>query len=199
MATRFRSPEEAKRPRGVGATHGIGVLSTRRALEALERLLEEEAVQAGVMPIDWDEWQRMYGSLSTAPYLSLVMKRPSTAEPGSTDGGHRERLLAVKDAERPAQMHAYLAKQIARILMLPLTAVEANRPISAMGFDSLMAIELRKQLETDLKVNIPMARLIQGPTPAELGAVIYQQLFAQGEAKTSIAAAPAEGFDEGVL
>ena len=52
MATRFQAKEESKRHGRTGATKGVGLLSTRRALEALERLLEDGAVQAGVMPID---------------------------------------------------------------------------------------------------------------------------------------------------
>ena len=45
-----------------------------------------------------------------------------------------------------------------------------------MGFDSLMSIELKNQIETDLGVSIAMARLIQGPTLLELADWVLQLL-----------------------
>ena len=73
MAIRFQAREEFKRQARTGINTGVGVLPTRRALEALERVLEDDAVQAGVMPIDWEAWQRSYANVAVAPYLSLLI------------------------------------------------------------------------------------------------------------------------------
>ena len=70
----------------------------------------------------------------------------------------------------------YLAKQMSRILKVSLASVEYETPISNMGFDSLMSIELKNQIETDLGVSVAMARLIQGPTLLELTDWVMQLL-----------------------
>jgi aryl carrier-like protein len=179
----------------------MGVLPTRRALEALERLLEEGAVQAGVMPTDWASWHRAYGSLAAAPYLSLLISGIDSGTPSQTaDGVTRERILGARSETRAAIVESYLAKQTARILKVPLASVDRETPILQMGFDSLMSIELKNKIETDLGVSIGMARLIQGPTLVELTDWVMHLLVAAQSAIATTADSSSVGeFEEGVL
>jgi acyl carrier protein len=201
MATRFQDKEESKRHGRTGAIKGVGSFSSHRALEALERLLEEDAVQVGVMPIDWRVWQQSYGSLAVAPYLSLLV----SVEGSVVTGRHandkiREQISAAQPERRGEMVNDYLAKETARILKLPLASVDPEKPISNLGFDSLMSIELKNQIDIDLGVNVAMARLIQGPTLRELTDWVIESLaFAQSAAAT-VADAPAiNEFEEGEL
>ena len=45
-------------------------------------------------------------------------------------------------------------------------------PLSALGLDSLQAAELRQAIEIELGVSLPIASLIEGPSPAALAAEI---------------------------
>ncbi|MBV9878398.1 MAG: type I polyketide synthase [Verrucomicrobia bacterium] len=201
MATRFQDKEESKRHGRTGAIKGVSSFSSHRALEALEHLLEQDAVQVGVMPIDWRAWQQSYGSLAVAPYLSLLV----SAEGSVVTGRHandkiREQILAAQPERRGEMVNDYLAKETARILKLPLASVDPEKPMSNLGFDSLMSIELKNQIDIDLGVNVAMARLIQGPTLRELTDWVIESLaFAQSAAAT-VADAPAiNEFEEGEL
>jgi myxalamid-type polyketide synthase MxaC len=201
MATRFQATEESKRHGRTGATKGVGVLPTRRALEALERLLEDGAVQAGVLPIDWAAWQRSYGSLSVAPYLSLLIFGSDFGTPSKIANGEcREHILAARPGTRAEMLRAYLAKQMARILKVSLASVESETPIPNMGFDSLMSIELKNQIESDLGVSVAMARLVQGPTLMELADWVMPLLVAaQSAGATAAAGSSVNEIEEGVL
>jgi phthiocerol/phenolphthiocerol synthesis type-I polyketide synthase D len=177
MATRFQTAEEHKRHGRTGATRGVGALSTQRALGALDALLNRHAdrAQAGVVPIDWAEWQRAYGSLANTPYVSLlVAPRASTptAGAGSADAMHRVRIAETAPEGRPAALQEYLTLIAARILRVPGATVDTAVPISALGFDSLMSVELRNQIERDLGTSVPMASLIQGPSLAEVAELL---------------------------
>ncbi len=65
-------------------------------------------------------------------------------------------------------VNSYLTEEMARILKVSLPSVDREKPIVNMGFDSLMSIELKNQIETDLGVSVAMSRLIQSPTISEL-------------------------------
>ena len=69
-----------------------------------------------------------------------------------------------------------------------------------MGFDSLMSIELKNQIETDLGVSVAMARLIQGPTLLELADWVMHLLAAPqlADATAAVVSSVSE-FEEGVL
>jgi hypothetical protein len=112
----------------------------------------------------------------------------------------RERLRCAEPKVRTEIVADYLAKQIAWILKVPLASVDQGKPIVNLGFDSLMSLELKNQIETDLGASIAMARLIQGPTISELRDwVLSQFLEAQtGDAADAVGALASE-FEEGVL
>ena len=201
MAIRFQAREDFKRQTRTGTNTGVGVLPTRRALEALERVLEDDAVQAGVMPIDWEAWQRSYANVAVAPYLSLLISGDHAGVAlKPSDGECRKRMLAAPPEARGEIVTDYLTKQIARILKVPLVSVDSEKPIFTMGFDSLMTIELKNQIEVDLGVSVAMGRLIQGPTLLELADWVMHLLSAAQVADaTPTVHSPVREFEEGVL
>jgi acyl transferase domain-containing protein len=202
MATQFQTREESKRQGRTGAIKGIGLLSTKGALEALEQLLEEGAVQAGVMSIDWASWQQAYGGLAIAPYLSLLISNAdSDVQFGKTNRvASREAILASQPESRAQMLGEYLTKALARILKIPAASVERDLPILNLGFDSLMSIELKNQLETDLGVSVSMARLLKGPTLMELTEAVLELLETLQSSEGAFAvAAQGNEFEEGVL
>jgi len=95
---------------------------------------------------------------------------------------------------------SYLAEEMARILKVPLASVDREKPIVNMGFDSLMSIELKNQIETDLGVSVPMARLIQSPTILELTDFVADLLGGSHDADATAAVGSSiDEFEEGVL
>jgi aryl carrier-like protein len=73
-------------------------------------------------------------------------------------------LAGLPVPERIARLDAFLADQVARVLALGGDAIDRNRSLMDMGLDSLMAMELRNRVESSLKVRLPVADLLKGPT-----------------------------------
>jgi acyl carrier protein len=78
------------------------------------------------------------------------------------------RVLTATGAERDALVAQYVIEQAARVLGLESEALDPRQPIASYGLDSLMAIELKNCIETDLAVVVPMVRFLDGPTSLEL-------------------------------
>jgi aryl carrier-like protein len=202
MAARLLTEEKSKGSPHEGIANGVGLLSTDQALRALERLLEDGAVQTGVMPMDWDTWQRWsYGSLTVPPYLSLLISgSDSGVQPKTNEEFNRENILNAHPESRMELVDGYLAKQMARIFKVALASVDREKSISNMGFDSLMSIELKNRIEADLGVSVAMARLIQGPTLSELTTWVTDVLAArESDEAVATIGLPVSEFEEGVL
>ena len=54
--------------------------------------------------------------------------------------------------------------------------LELHEPLINSGFDSLMAVELKSRIETDLAVVVSVGNLLQGYSMAQLGARIIEQI-----------------------
>ena len=77
--------------------------------------------------------------------------------------------LAGLDTEAAlALLKTAVAEEAANILRLPAAAVDPLRPLSELGMDSLMAVELRLALETRLRIDLPLVSLAEGTSVASI-------------------------------
>ena len=109
-----------------------------------------------------------------------------------------DRLLALASEERTAAVEVYLQAQVARVLNLTPPQVSLNRSITQFGLDSIMAIELQNRVERALKVKIPVAQLIVGPTIVQLAENIISQIAA-GKQEQAIQPIDAPDFGDFAL
>jgi phthiocerol/phenolphthiocerol synthesis type-I polyketide synthase D len=93
---------------------------------------------------------------------------------------------------------AYPQQEAARVLGLPPERMEADAPLSALGFDSLMAVQLKNRIEADTGAVVPMIQFLQGLSVEQLVVPVLEAAEAMsGLAMT--AGDAAEAWEEGTL
>lgn len=80
----------------------------------------------------------------------------------------RSDLLVAEPAQQWSILSAYLRQQLARALKMPADRLNLEQPFTSLGLDSLMAMELKARIETDLGVNIPLVTFMEHPTIAQM-------------------------------
>ena len=85
-------------------------------------------------------------------------------------------------AEKTARLQTYLLAQIALTLGNDATKIDPDQPVTSLGIDSLMAMEIKSRVEAELGVELHMVQLLEGPSIADLVQILLPQL-ANGEAK----------------
>ncbi|MBI1357392.1 MAG: amino acid adenylation domain-containing protein [Acidobacteria bacterium] len=86
------------------------------------------------------------------------------------------------EAEAPESPRTFLQRQVAQALGLPLARLDADEPLNRLGLDSLMAVELRNRVELRYGVTVPMVKFLEGPSVAELAALVSERLAAKRDA-----------------
>ncbi len=81
-------------------------------------------------------------------------------------------------------VEGYLRTSVATVLGLEPEELDLDQPVSNLGMDSLMAIQLKNRLDKDLDVSIPMVAFLQGKTVEQLIDVALQQDQPEGDAST---------------
>jgi amino acid adenylation domain-containing protein len=97
------------------------------------------------------------------------------AAAGSEDGGwtaeiDRTALAGLGPAGRRQALESFVRQRAAGVLGLPLAEVTADRPLTALGLDSLSAVELKAGVEAALGVELPFADLLGGLSAAAVAA-----------------------------
>ena len=94
--------------------------------------------------------------------------------------------METADAPEPIRaIESYITQKVADILEVPLAKVDVHRPLNTLGIDSLMAMELKTDIEEDMGIEFPFEVLFLGASIADLRAhVLWQRTSGKGlEAK----------------
>jgi NAD(P)-dependent dehydrogenase (short-subunit alcohol dehydrogenase family)/acyl carrier protein len=202
MAARLPSTAVAQRAaHGIG---GIATSQGLRILESLlaEHLLEGSApspgdatsessarpsrvrlfppaqnVEIGVISVDWE--RLLHSALRSLKNGSLL-RDLSTATATLTGPKEKSKILSAvleaHAAERPTRLRGYLADLVASVAKLDAAKVDPQRPLTEMGFDSLMALEFRERIEGDLDVSIPVVALFRGDNVLDFADFLLAEL-----------------------
>ena len=108
-----------------------------------------------------------------------------TANAGHAHFSHRLAVLAAQPDKRLELLVSFLRDKVGRVLGANAAKVVVDKPLTEVGLDSLMAVELRNWIEGELRVNLPIVELMQGPTITRLGEVLLVQLTPEDVPGTS--------------
>jgi len=157
-------------------SQGVASFTPKQALSLLGRFIRDEPAHVGVMRMDWRLWGQSQASVSRR-FGQLVREETEGAEESLSGGSSvRQQLIAAGAAERVELMQTHLAAQVARVLGADLEKLDVDRPLTELGLDSLMAVELRNWIEGDLRLSLPTVELMRGPTVAQLAEILVEQL-----------------------
>jgi acyl transferase domain-containing protein/acyl-CoA synthetase (AMP-forming)/AMP-acid ligase II/acyl carrier protein len=102
------------------------------------------------------------------------------AEPEPVEMAEPFTLEGLLTAENKQQfIETYLRQQVSRALKLPLFKLDPQQPLNYLGFDSLMAIELKSRIETELGVSISVAEFLQTSSIVQLALQVWERLMPQ--------------------
>ena len=87
-----------------------------------------------------------------------------------------QRLKSAALDERRDLIAGYIRAQVSQVIgwATPGT-LDGDEPLTSLGLDSLMAVELRNRIQSDVGVAIPVAQLLQGPSVNQLSMAIFDQ------------------------
>jgi acyl transferase domain-containing protein/acyl carrier protein len=177
---------------------GSGFIAPAEALEAFGRAVVRPEAHVAIVSLDPARIAAQAGpGLRALLGLSAAATPAADAAPTQNPLVSLEMVRSVSPAERVALLRPYVHQEAARVLGFKASALDVETPLSALGFDSLMAVQFRNRVENDLAVDVPLAQLLSGPTVVQLTEELAARL---GGVDTVVMPAPAAiKWEEGSL
>ena len=88
----------------------------------------------------------------------------------------RQALLAVESEERQPMLELHLREEVAGLLGINTSIINARHPLTSAGIDSLAAVELKNLIEVTWGVNVPLVDFLQEMNIAQLATRIVNEL-----------------------
>ena len=129
------------------------------------------------------KYRQFYPAGTEAALLSeLGGEQTASSSTSNHAGEKRTALLAAEPAERFQLVQSYVTELVARVLGQTASKVDIQQPLSNLGLDSLMAVELKNRIATDLGVNIPMVTFLSGPSVEQAATQLLRLLTTEAPA-----------------
>jgi acyl carrier protein len=142
--------------------------------------LREEATQVAVLPVNWRQYHECHAAGAESRLLSeLVNQQASDPLQTVHPAAKREAILDVDTSQRGPLLQSYLSEQVARVLGLSALQLDIEQPLTNLGLDSLMAVELKNRISSDFGISIPMVKFLQGFSVAQAATQLLDQLTAE--------------------
>ncbi len=160
---------------------GKSVITPQQGLKIFARLLRDTPAQIGVLPVNWAEAFDAMGERKSAPFFSELLrevkpqrglkiddrgsKLADRESSGKPQASFLSQLNAAPKSQRWSLLQTFVREQSLKVLGLDAArAISLQRPLTELGLDSLMAVELRNALGKGVEQTLPATLLFDHPT-----------------------------------
>ncbi len=157
---------------------GLESFTPKEALSIFAKILNKNTVQLGASRVNWSGLARLNPATASSPTYSVVVNREKKAVSTSGDShSFRPKVIAAAPGDRLPLVADYICEQVAQVFGTTAAKIDRDTPLTQIGLDSLMAIELMNRLESNLGISLPMGQFLQGPNINELAIPVLDLLL----------------------
>ncbi len=175
------------------ARQGTTPLSPAEVVFLLESYLNAGAAQAMALRVDWSKWRQSFRGSQESPLLENIfaagVEGPETS---GTKSDWRLRIESAAPADRTEVIGHAVRDVVGSVLRVKPEGLRPDQPLTDLGLDSLMAVEIENSLESAIGVALPPASLMRARTIGQIATLIAEHMGgATAERPAAAPAAPA--------
>ena len=159
---------------------GSKMITSAQAMQAMEKALDLNPTQLGVMNADWTLLLKAMGGKPVPRFESLLV-----ASAGSGAEGGLGHLESLEPEERREALHPVVIAQVARVLGTQPQRLDSSQSLIDMGLDSLMSLQLRNWAKSTLNVTLASSTLMEQPSVETLITLLSNSMQPKGEEASS--------------
>ncbi len=154
------------------ARQGTTELSPGEVISILESSLRAGNAQVAAIRVDWAKWRTFFRGMQENPLLQRIFATVETHESGGATSDWRNRIEAAAPDEKEAVIAQAVREVVGSVLRVKPDTLRDDQPLTDLGLDSLMGVEIENSLEAAVGVALPPASLMRARTIGQIATVI---------------------------
>jgi len=143
----------------------------------MESFLGANSTQVAAIRVDWAKWRQSFRGMQENPLVERIFASGvEIQEAGGGSGDWRGRIQAAGPDERPAVVGQAVRDVVGSVLRVKPDSLREDQPLTDLGLDSLMGVEIENLIESSIGVALPPTSLMRARTIGQIASLICEHL-----------------------
>ncbi|HSI14073.1 MAG TPA: SDR family NAD(P)-dependent oxidoreductase [Chthoniobacter sp.] len=176
------------------AKQGTYELSPGEVVSILESSLVAGNAQVAAIRVDWAKWRQFFRGGQENPLFERILTAVEGQESGGGTSDWRPRIESASPEEREGVIAQAVREVVGSVLRVKPDSLRDDQPLTDLGLDSLMGVEIENSLEAAIGVALPPTSLMRARTIGQIASLIAGHMGGKtgATAPAAAAAAPVE-------
>ena len=158
---------------------GATPLTPGEVVFLLESFLNAGATQALALRVDWAKWRQAFRGSQENPTLERIFAAVSEGpETSGTKSDWRLKIESATPGDRTEVIGQAVRDVVGSVLRVKPEGLRYDQPLTDLGLDSLMAVEIENSIESVIGVALPPASLMRARTIGQIATLIAEHMGA---------------------
>ena len=158
------------------ARQGTTELSPREVMGLLESSLTAGDTQVMAIRVDWAKWRQFFRGMQENPLLERIFAAVESQETSGATSDWRIKVESAAPEELEGIIGQAVRDAVGSVLRVKPDTLRDDQPLTELGLDSLMGVEIENLIESAIGVALPPASLIRARTIGQIVALIAEHM-----------------------
>jgi NADPH:quinone reductase-like Zn-dependent oxidoreductase/acyl carrier protein/SAM-dependent methyltransferase len=158
------------------ARQGTNAISPGEAMALLESFLRAGSAQSISIRVDWKKWGQFFRGMQENPFLERIFAALENEESVGAMSSWRSRIDTASPAEKQAVICQAVREAVGSVLRVKPDSLRDDQPLTDLGLDSLMGVEIETSLEGAVGIALPATSLMRARTIGQIASLIAGHL-----------------------
>ncbi|MEO5913512.1 MAG: SDR family NAD(P)-dependent oxidoreductase [Luteolibacter sp.] len=159
------------------ARQGTGALAPAEVTSLMESFLTAHATQVAAIRVDWAKWRQSFRGMQDNPLVERIFAAGvETQEAGGGGNDWRAKIQAASAEDRNGVIGEAVRDVVGAVLRVKPDSLREDQPLTDLGLDSLMGVEIETMLESSIGVALPPTSLMRARTIGQIATLIAEQM-----------------------
>jgi NAD(P)-dependent dehydrogenase (short-subunit alcohol dehydrogenase family) len=170
------------------AKQGISELSPGEVVSIVESSLRAGSTQVAAIRVDWARWRTFFRGMQANPLLERIFAAVEGQETSGSASEWRNRIEFAASEEKETVIAQAVREVVGSVLRVKPETLRDDQPLTDLGLDSLMGVEIENLLEAAVGVSLPPTSLMRARTIAQIASLIAGHVGGTAPAAVPVAA-----------
>jgi NADPH:quinone reductase-like Zn-dependent oxidoreductase/SAM-dependent methyltransferase/acyl carrier protein len=173
------------------ARQGTTELSPGEVMSLMESSLNAGSTQVMAIRVDWVKWRQFFRGMQENPLLERIFASVEGQESGGGTSDWRQKIESAAPEELEGIIGLAVRDAVGSVLRVKPETLRDDQPLTDLGLDSLMGVEIENSIEAAIGVALPPTSLMRARTIGQIVTLIAEHMGAKPSGNGSAAPVPA--------